>query len=292
MKDKLLTPYVLTADVGGSHITTAICNVDTNTIINASITRVDVSSKDTAENIFNGWKKCLEQSMSNANLEISGIGIAMPGPFDYENGISYITGLDKFESIYAMDIKQYLAQTLNFDPEHIKFRNDAEASIAGEVWANFGKKYNNIAGITLGTGFGSAYYTNGVTNDTNWGSLPFKESIADDYLSTRWFLNRYFELTGIRLNEVKELAMMALDNETARDIFKEFATNLESFLIPKITELKPDALIICGNIAKGADLFLPYLKTKLPIPIELALLGENAALFGVASLFSVFNLQL
>lgn len=292
MKDKLLTPYVLTADIGGSHITTAICNIDTNKIIDTSITRVNVSSKDSAENILSGWKKCLEQSMANVNLEISGIGIAMPGPFDYENGISYITGLDKFESIYAMDIKQYLAQTLNFDPEYIKFRNDAEASIAGEVWANFGKKYNNIAGITLGTGFGSAYYTNGVTNDTNWGSLSFKKSIADDYLSTRWFLNRYFELTATKLNEVKELAIMAPDDQTARDVFKEFAGNLESFLMPKLMELQPDALVICGNIAKGANLFLPYLKTKLSIPIELALLGENAALLGVASIFSVANLQL
>ncbi len=31
-------------------------------------------------------------------MPVGYIGIAMPGPFDYEQGISQITGLHKFES--------------------------------------------------------------------------------------------------------------------------------------------------------------------------------------------------
>lgn len=285
MKNKQLTPYVLTADVGGSHITTAICNTDTNSIIVPSVARVDVSSRDTAENILNAWINSFHQSLKKGGVEISGLGIAMPGPFDYENGISYITGLDKFDAIYGLNIKHYLAEALQLDEAIIKFRNDAEASIAGEVWANFGKQYHNIIGVTLGTGFGSAQCLDGVTKDLNWGSLPFRDSIADDYMSTRWFLKRYYELTGIRLNEVKELLIVA-DKQLVAGIFKEFAGNLTMFVSSKNNELKPEMLIICGNIAKASDLFLPYLKVGLnSLPIELARLGEHAALFGVASLF-------
>src|ERR1700744_4149198 len=161
--------YILTADIGGTHITTAVCHTETYTLLQNSRYRVEFNSKDTAENILNAWVTCFRQTLQNTTMEIAGIGIAMPGPFDYENGICYITGFDKFEALYGLNIKQYLARALQQNPELIRFRNDAEAAISGEIWANYGRKYQNIAGITLGTGFGSAYYTNGVTKDACWG---------------------------------------------------------------------------------------------------------------------------
>ncbi len=280
------SPYVLTADVGGSHITTAICNIEENIILDETIARVDVSSRDTADHIFNAWETSFKRSLESGNHSISGLGIAMPGPFDYENGISYITGLNKFDAIYKMDIRHKLAEMLAIDPSIIQFRNDAEAAIAGEVWADFGKEYNNIIGVTLGTGFGSAHYLNGLTKDVNWGSEPFGSSIADDYMSTRWFLKRYNELTGNRVNEVKDLYLMAPYDAVVTGIFHEFGENLGYFLSKKIDELNPELLILCGNITRSSDLFLPVLRERImPLPIKLARLGENAALFGVASLF-------
>jgi glucokinase len=280
------SPYVLTADIGGSHITTAICDTLSNSIVPESMARVSISSKDTAENIFAAWNKCFLTSLSNFQSGVSGLGIAMPGPFDYDNGISYITGLDKFDAIYGLNIRGQLAVSLNLDPTAIQFRNDAEAAVAGEVWAHFGKYYQNIVGITLGTGFGSAHYIAGVTKDVNWGSFAFKDSIADDYLSTRWFLKRYLQISGTRLNEVKQLAGLALTDPQALAVFEEFTLNLGDFLKRQFELLQPEALIICGNIAKASAFFLPRLKDRLKgTQIELAILGEDAPLFGVASLF-------
>ena len=280
------SPFVLTADIGGSHITTAICDTLSNTLSPESMARVSISSKDTAENIFAAWNKCFLASLTNFQPGVSGLGIAMPGPFDYENGISYITGLDKFDAIYGLDIRKQLANSLHLDVTSIQFRNDAEAAVAGEVWAHFGKYYQNIVGITLGTGFGSAHYADGVTKDVNWGSFAFKDSIADDYLSTRWFLKRYLEISGTRLGEVKQLASLALTDRNALAIFEEFTLNLGNFLDIQLSPLQPQALIICGNIAKASAFFLPGLKTRLKhMQVELAILGEDAPLFGVASLF-------
>ena len=280
------SPFVLTADIGGSHITTAICNTLSNTIVPESMARVSISSKDTAENIFAAWNKCFRASLAGFQPGVSSLGIAMPGPFDYENGISYITGLDKFDAIYGLDIRRQLAISLGFDAAAIQFRNDAEAAVAGEVWAHFGKYYQNIVGITLGTGFGSAHYKAGITKDVNWGSFAFKDSIADDHFSTRWFLKRYMEISGIRLSEVKQLAELALTAPQALAVFDEFTLNLGDFLEKQFTSLHPQALVICGNIAKASAFFLPGLKARFKnIQIELAILGEDAPLFGVASLF-------
>jgi len=283
--NNLSSPYILTADIGGSHLTVAIFNIETNII--QSTTRVEVMSNGSATAILTSWGDAFQQLLKQTDITISGLAVAMPGPFDYERGISYIRGLGKYEALYRMDVKAFLADVLKMDPQMIRFRNDAESTVAGEVLNGAGKDYQNVMGITLGTGFGSAYSKNKITKDINLGSEPYKETIADDYLSTRWFVKRYRELTGITLTGgVKELCAIAVQNEVARDIFKEFANNLSDFLAKPIEQIKPEALIICGNIGKASEFFLPYLSGNLnSITIRLAQLGENAPLIGAAAIF-------
>lgn len=282
------TTLILTADIGGSHITAAICDLESHSILPQSITRVDVDSKGSAEYILACWesafKQVLEKGMASS---ISGISIAMPGPFDYEKGISYIIGLDKYESLYGMDIKCYFSRLMDIDHQNVRFRNDAESTIAGEALKGAGKDYKRVMGVTLGTGLGSAFTENAITKDLNLGSNLYKETIADDYLSTRWFLRRYLELVGVPLTSgVKELAGLAPSNKIARDIFMEFAINMNEFLSGPVVRFDPEVLIICGNIAKASQFFLPYLTKELnSISIKVAQLGEYAPLIGAAAMF-------
>jgi len=286
MQNSQSTTYVLTADIGGSHITAAVCHLEAKTIVPQSLVRHELSSKASAEIILGIWENACLSAAATVPQPISAMGLAMPGPFDYENGISLIKGLNKYEALYQMDIKTRLATLLKLEPALVKFRNDAEATIAGETLAGAGKGYQNVMGITLGTGFGSAQFKGGTSHDLNLGALPFKQSIVDDNLSTRWFLRRYGELTGLTAVGVKELTLLADGNETVRRIFKEFAVNMGEVLAPTIESLKPDVLVICGNIAKASHLFLPYLKKQfVSTNIKLAVLGENAALIGAAGLF-------
>jgi glucokinase len=290
--NSLSTSFILTADVGGSHITAGICHLESYSILSQSITRIEVDSKGPAESILARWESAFEQVLQkNITASVSGLSIAMPGPFDYEKGISYIKGLDKYEALYGMDIKQHLADLLNIDPAVILFKNDAESTIAGEVLNGAGRNYGRVMGITLGTGFGSAFTENAVTKDLNLGSDPYMDTIADDYLSTRWFLKRHLALTGVPLiGGVKELAALAHGSEVARDIFIEFANNLADFLSGPIAQYSPEVLVVCGNIAKAAEFFLPHLTKKLnSIPIKLAQLGENAPLIGAAAMFDNQN---
>lgn len=278
--------YVTCADIGGSHITAAVMNMNDKTIVDQSFVRLEVNSKGTAANIISTWIEALKKANVGAGLQITHAALAMPGPFDYENGISYIRGLNKYEAIYGLNVKQLLAEELRIDPENIKFRNDAEATIAGEVLAGAGVSYQNVMGVTLGTGFGSAQFTDGFSRDLNLGSRLFKDALADDYLSTRWFLKRHYELTGMPLTGgVKALAAIADGNNTARDIFREFALNMSAFLTEPVFMIKPEVIIMCGNIAKASPFFLPLLKRRLKCNIKLALLGEQAALIGAAALF-------
>lgn len=280
--------YILTADIGGTHITAGICDLRNQTIIPGSIIRADVDSKGTADTILTSWTDALKKVIHRSTgLNLTGLSMAMPGPFDYENGISFITGLDKYEALYQKDIRNYFATKLDLNLLAIRFRNDAESTISGEIWAGAGKGYHRIMGVTLGTGFGSAFSEDQITRDINLGSDPYRDSIADDYFSTRWFVKRYRELTGNLLSGgVKELAALGVDNPVVIAIFNDYAINMAGFLSGPIGRYKPDALIVCGNIAKASTLFLPQLRAQLrQVEIQLAQLDEQAPLIGAASLF-------
>jgi glucokinase len=285
--NKLPPSHILTADIGGSHITVGICELETHTILQQTITRVEVESQGSATEILTSWSDVFQHVVKNAAVPVLGLSVAMPGPFDYENGISYIRGLHKFEALFGMDLKVFLGDVLKLDPQFIKFRNDAESAIEGEVLAGAGKGHQRVMGVTLGTGFGSAYSENKVTRDINLGSEPYKQTIADDYLSTRWFSKRYHELNGtILTGGVKELADIAPESEVARAIFQEFATNMIDFLSGPINHFKPEVLVICGKIANSSAFFLPFLTKGLnSTNIRLAQLGENAPLIGAAAMF-------
>ncbi|HNC13901.1 MAG TPA: ROK family protein, partial [Cyclobacteriaceae bacterium] len=218
------------------------------------------------------------------------IGIAMPGPFDYANGISLIKGLDKYEALYKLNVKQILSQRLSISPNAILMMNDAACFLRGEVYYGAAKGYQDVIGITLGTGTGSAMHHHGVTHDANLGPAPFMDSIADEYFSTRWFVKRYQEVSGQSVKDVKALADLYPSDANVKEIFKEFVKNLAVFLEGFVNAEKPQVIVMGGNIAQCSSLFLNDLTAQLAarnitIPIVRAELGEEAAILGAASLF-------
>jgi len=282
--------YVISADIGGTHITAAVIDLEKKMIIEGTRTRVNVDSQGTATEILESWSAALVQAYEKFGSSVKQIGLAMPGPFDYENGISLIKDLHKYEAIYGLNIKLYLSEVLGVEAADILFRNDAEAFLQGEVVAGAGTGFRKVIGITLGTGFGSALSVDGIVNDLNLGSEVYRDSIADDYFSTRWFLRRYHEITGLSATGVSGLILTSKHSAVVRGIFDEFTVNLSLFLKDIVLDEKPDTLVIGGNIAKASGMFLDELTNLLTsyaesLRIKLAVLGEDAALMGAAASF-------
>ncbi len=288
--------YIISADIGGSHITAAIVDLTNKRIIDHTRTRLNVDSGGRWAEILGTWAGGLKETLNKFDAPVEMIAMAMPGPFDYKNGISYITGLGKYEAIYGLNIKEYLAAELKVNPDNILLRNDAEAFLHGEVFAGAGLGFKKIIGITLGTGLGSAQSSDGITTDVNRGSSKFGDTIADDYMTTRWFVKRYRELTGKTIANVKELALIADTDIKVQQVFKEFTSSLVLFLKDFINDEKPELLIIGGNIAKASKLFLPSLQFQLAayfdyIDIKIAELGEDSSIMGAAASFDSIVIQ-
>jgi glucokinase len=286
MKDS----FVLGIDIGGSHLTAAMVNQATRKFVQNSYTRIRVNSQGTAEEIINSWVSSIQDIYKNHPVKNKRIGIAMPGPFDYDKGISLIKGLDKYEALYKLNVKELLSKKLDIPAASILMMNDAACFLRGEVYYGSAKGYTDVIGITLGTGTGSAIHHNGITKDANLGPSPFMDSIADEYFSTRWFVKRYIEKTGYAVKDVKAMADLYKTDKHVKDIFSEFVKNLVVFLEGFVKTEKPQLIVMGGNIAQSASLFLDDLVKQLAakgikIPIVNAQLGEEAAILGAASLF-------
>ena len=286
---------VLGVDIGGSHITTALIDLGKKTILENTIVRKAVNSMADSLSILEIWFETMEESLAFQPGAFRRIGIAMPGPFDYEKGICLIKDQPKYRSLCGLDVKEWLAGRTGALAENIRFMNDACCFLQGEALTGAAKGYRSAIGVTLGTGLGSARYADGRVLDADLWNAPFKDSIAEEYLSTRWFVRRYRELSGDIVKGVKELRdLWNKENDPSapvKKVFMEFGQHLGEFLYGIIrTGSAPAHVVLGGNIAHAHDLFLDQTRAVLaqhqfPTSLNIARLGERSALIGAAGCF-------
>jgi len=273
-------------DIGGSHMTASIVNLFSGTIEKASLQRIQVEPHASANEILELWATTISKVVPLENLYNCQIGIAMPGPFDYENGICWMKNVNKYDHLYGLDIRQELAKRLGIAPSQISFRNDAEAFLAGEMVFGAGRGFSKGLGITLGTGLGTSLFEKGKAYDLALGiNHPLHEGVAEDYISTRWFIKRYTQLTQDTIAGVKELVGAYKTNPAARQTFDEFAQNLSVVMEQFVALYQPDVIVFGGNIAQSSELFFPVIDARLmgQVTLRQSALNEYAALMGSVS---------
>lgn len=279
---------VLGIDIGGSHITVGCVDMNTQQVLKHTYFRNLVNSFGTAEEILQSWCLVIDKAFSMVDVSEKKIGIAVPGPFDYDAGISYIGGNKKYDSLYGLNIRELLAQKLNIPGENILFMNDAASFLQGEIFAGVAVNQHQVIGLTFGTGLGTAICKDGVVTDAGLWNSPLFDGIAEDYISTRWFLKYYFEKTDINVIDVKALDGVAATSGIARAVFRKFGDNVSVFLKAFIERENPQMIVLGGNISKASARFLPHLTNNLKkqginTPIRVTKLGELAPLLGAAS---------
>jgi glucokinase len=291
----------LGADIGGSHISCAAIDLLTGHVLKETLTGREVNNQAEADVIIAIWADAISEVLSKVPRgNVKGIGFAMPGPFDYVKGISYIKGVAKYENLYGFNITNAISSTLNVTDDFlIRYMNDASSFAVGEAWAGSAAKVNRSLSITLGTGFGSAFISNRIPivdgpEVPKLGCIyhiPYEDGIADDYFSTRWFMKRYKSITGKELSGVKELSELAAGDKVVRDLFIEFGDKCALFLAPYLKKFNAEILVIGGNISHAYRLFGDVFEERLKkenwnYEVALSELKEDAALMGSAYLLN------
>lgn len=279
--------YVVGVDIGGTHISACIIDTKQWNIYLENVARNHVFSQGDAKTILQTWASAISDTIATSPAPVQFIGIAMPGPFDYENGISKIQGQSKYDHLYDQDIKTLLGNELGLSPMSIHFINDAAAFLQGEIFVQQLQTNKRILGITLGTGLGSAVWNKGekAFDAALWNS-PYEDCIFEEFLVTRWFVKRFKEIAGKDVTGLKEILDHYRETAEFQIIKDEYAKHLFYFMQFFSEKHSSELFIVGGNIAKALPIFIADRKEFEKFEIYTAILGEKAAMIGAASIFS------
>ncbi|RIX59665.1 ROK family protein [Paenibacillus nanensis] len=268
--------YAMAFDVGGSFIKSAALD-HAGHVVPGTYGIYPAKSNESKDGFMEHLVAILHQQTNrllDRSVELYGVGYAFPGPFDYAAGISYISGTDKFERLYGVNIREELLDRLRngeaFECKRserfrIVFENDANLFALGEWHTGYASLYSRVMFLTIGTGAGSAFVEEGklITDrddvpPNGWiYNQPFGETVVDDYISKRGIL-RLAEQAGIPIEggDIRMLADSARSGDaTARGVFRQFGRSLGEMLTPYVRQFRPEAVVMGGQIAKSKDLF-------------------------------------
>ena len=279
--------HVLVYDVGGSHISAAV--FDRGTCHLDGLVSAGYPPEQTIET-FLGALHSLGASAIQGQTSVLGASLAMPGPFDYQSGVSWMQ--HKLAYLYGFDLRGALAQHFGWAPLKVHFLNDAAAYLRGEIADGAGHGVGRVVGITLGTGVGSAFGVDGhlvregrgVPGGGEIWNVPYLGGIVEDQISTRAIQKSYHQRTG-QEREVAAIAGLAGNQPAAADVFSEFGRNLGIALRTVLQCFAPQVIVLGGGIARSAPLFLPAAQAEIGDFAELRIsaLGDRAPLVGAGA---------
>lgn len=292
-----MTETVAALEVGGTHVTGALVDVARRRIVPGTRRRDPLRADGTAEEIIGTIVGCGRRVPAPTSGRW---GVAIPGPFDYARGIGRFSGVAKFEALFEVDLCCALLDGLADAADRITFLNDADAFVLGEWAAGAASGHERVAGITLGTGIGSAFADAGAFVDSG-PSVPPEGRVdllsidgrpLEETVSRRAILGRYAALSANAdpASDVHEVAERARAGEpAAQRVLDEALTALGDALAPWLQRFGAAILVVGGGMAGSWDLIAPPLRAglraadpDLTAAVVRGLLPDDAGLIGAA----------
>lgn len=290
---------ILAVDAGGSVLKAALID-DRGRLIPGSDYRLPVQSNGELKAIAATYTRLAKKGKETAEklgFFLEGIGVSIPGPFDYEKGHCLMT--HKYQSIFRIPMRPWFEEGAGKIP--VRFVHDSTAFILGATWNGGFDSYRRICAVIIGTGLGFASLYEGQVYKNEQGgpgisifSRPYKGKTAEDYVSRRGIIHRYqakkpdaYSTDG-KGPDVREIAEKAREGDLlALEIFRETGRHLAAILHDIVLDEKFEVLLLGGQISKSSDLFIGELKEGLnDLPFKLLIKQaeniDNAPLIGVA----------
>jgi glucokinase len=228
---------------GGKHLSAA--RIENGVI--ADIIHREVNNREAEEVILSEIIHTINSVYTDS---VAGIGVGVPSLVDVKHGI--VINPTNIPSWHKVHLKDILEEQFNV-PVYIN--NDANCFALGEKYFGVAKDYENIAGITIATGFGVGIIINGkLYSGRNAGagefcSIPYRDHDYEYYCSTKYFEEKY----GLK-NEIL-LARAKKKDKIALAIYELFGMDLGNAIKTIMYALDPDAIVIGGIMAEAYDFY-------------------------------------
>ena len=280
---------VLTLDAGGTNFVFSAMQAEEEIIAPITIAAYAETLEEVLNKIVTGFK----DAKNKLTEEPVAISFAFPGPADYNNGIiGDLQNLPTFSGGVALG--PMLAEKFGI-PTFIN--NDGDLFVYGEAIAGFlpdinreleeagsPKRFKNLFGVTLGTGFGAGFVIDGrlFLGDNGSGASMwitrnkiYPESYAEESVSIRAVRRVYAEKAGIAFDEAPEPKVICNiatgltkgNIEAAREAWRQLGEAAGESVADAIN--LADALVVIGGGLSGAyNLFLPALIEEMNKPLN------------------------
>lgn len=248
--------YILTLDIGGSKIESALVDKNYQTHKQA---KVPTENGDYAKFIVQ--LSTIIKSYVDQNVVISGIAVAVPGILSLEGEIVFAGGNLHF--LNQKNIKDAL------EKEHslpIIIENDSNCFALGEALYGAGVGHSTVVGITWGTGIGSGIVIDqklfrGSGGAGEIGHIPVtttnqsilcgcgKANCLEVYAGGASIQKQYRELGG-KIPEAKVIDIVNSDEVIAIAVIDQAVIFLAEAIVAVINILSPDCIVLGGGISQ------------------------------------------
>ena len=253
----------LLLDVGGTFVKSVVATYN-GTILSDSESSEPIDSDGARADIEQAFAAIVSKGFAistSHGYHIAGVGIAFPGPFDYNAGVSYMT--HKFAALENVSVKEFFHSLPEIGADMpVVFMHDVTAALLGELCFGAAKEFKNVALITLGTGLGFAHAVDGEIqyNEQHAPAIslynrPYKGEELEDFISKRGFLRAYAEVRGVENPDdltVAAIGKAASEGEAlALKSFHHVGTIIASEIEAVLNEYKIEALLFGGQISRS-----------------------------------------
>lgn len=253
----------LCLDIGGTQIKAGAIDREGNPV--GELLYFPAQAKEEREKLLHHFVSVLEEIRIPGD-KTAGVRLAFPGPFDYERGICLMQGLDKYDRLYKVNLRQEFAERLGMAPERVRFANDASAYALGEMGFGQAKGAARALFICIGTGCGSAFGVNGVLAQPGTPGVPdngyiydrpFLDGCIDDHISRRGLLALTQKQLGTAMDGKALAERVHMGDRMAKACFLVFGCQVRDALVPILEGFQPEVLCFGGQITRSGHLFLP-----------------------------------
>lgn len=188
---------------------------------------------------------------------LEGIGIGVPSVVDWQQGIVYnVVNIPSWKEVH---IKEILESRFGVP---VAVNNDANCFALGEKMFGAASGYDDVVGLTLGTGVGSGLIIDGKlysgrnTAAGEVGSLPYLDSDYEHYCSSGYFVGK-----GTTGKDASERA--AAGDSSIAPVWQEFGMHVGDLVKAVLLAYDPQAIVFGGSIAKAYPHFEKPLQQSL-----------------------------
>lgn len=282
-------------------------------------TRVATSAADSPEKTAEALADLSFRVAQNAGIsydDVEAIGIGAPGVIDSANGVVVQW------SNFAWNNVPLAALVKKYAGKRTFVLNDANSAALGEVRFGAGKRFEDCALVTIGTGVGAGIVIGGKLFEgfrgagTEFGHTIIRQNGRLCTCGRRGCLESYASAAALiratrdamrkdresllwgfahSLDEVdgRTVFLAAKEGDVcARDVLRKFIAALGEGIVNLVNLLRPQAVLLGGGIsAEGEALLKPlrefvfprlYVLDYAPLELLCAALGNDAGLYGAA----------